>query len=108
MSAPITAATPASLSPMQNAWALFCVRVHSNTPRNLHALNSPAALSGRACDIDALILAAKDLFTALVEDTAPHLNVSPAELVRTIDAHMDDMAGDIRGALVDAIHGRAA
>lgn len=107
MSAPL-AATPVTFTPLQAAWAIFCARVHCNQPRDLRALNSGAALSGRICDIDALILAAKDMITAVVEDTAPHLNVNPAELVRTIDAHMDDMAGDIRGALLDAHHGRAA
>lgn len=107
MSAPL-AATPVALTPLQAAWAQFCLRVHANAPRDLRALNSSAALSGRICDLDALILAAKDMITAVVEDTAPHLKFNPAELVRTIDAHMDDMAGDIRGALLNAHHGRAA
>lgn len=103
------AATPVTLTPLEIAWAEFCRRVHVNQPRALRALNSPAALSGRATDIDALMLAAKDMLVALVEDTAQHVALADsAELVSAVEDHMDDMASDVRGALIDAIHRNAA
>lgn len=108
MSALVTAATPVSLTPLQAAYARFCLAVHANAPRDLRVLNSPLALSGRICDFDALMLACRDLGVAIIEDTAPHLNVDPAPLVRQFDAQMHDAAGDVRGPLVDAVHARAA
>jgi hypothetical protein len=101
---PQIAATPVTLTALQAAWVDFWLKASANRPRDLRIINSGAALSGRACDIDALILSFKDMLVAVVEDTAQHVNVNRAELVGLIDAHLTDMAGDIRGTLCNRIH----
>jgi hypothetical protein len=100
--------TAPALTPLELAWANLCRTLHANQPRDLRNYNSRAALTGRAIDIEAHILAFQTWLTALVEDTSQHVNINCAELVRTVEARMRDMAGDIRGSLVDQIHKDAA
>jgi hypothetical protein len=100
---PQTAATTTTIAPLDAAYARFLEVVGHNRPRRLDALNRPSDLSGRACDIDAQFRACQGWLTALVEDSAPHFGVRAADLVRLI-SQMEDIASDVRGPLVDAVH----
>lgn len=102
--APRTAATTVTRTPLELAWDRFQDRLVFNRPRRLDVLNTGRNLAGRACDIDAQFRACQDWLTALVEDTCPHVGLRAAELVRLIE-QMQDIAADVRGPIVDAIHG---
>lgn len=63
---------------------------------------SPDDFARRALIVDLLLSAVKEHLTAMVTDAAEndHTNIMrDADLVRTIDAHLSDLAGDISGTL---------
>ena len=103
MNAP-QAATPVALTPLEAAWAKFCRDVHSNRPRELKALNSRAALTGRAIDVEAQLLIFAGWIEALIEDSAQHCHMSRRE-ADYAKAVLIDLAGDIRGTMIKAMDG---
>lgn len=97
----------APLTPLQAAWAKFCLDVHVNRPRDLRVCNSPAALTGRAVDVEAQLLIFASWIEALVEDTAQHCHLSRRE-ADYAKGVLQDLAGDLRGTLIKAMENVAA
>lgn len=62
----------------------------------------PADFTIRAVWVELYLSAVRDTLTKLVTEAAEHDSsniIRDAELVRTIDAHLSDLAGDISGTL---------
>jgi hypothetical protein len=96
------AAPRTGISPLDVAYIDFTIAVAAARPRLLRLENSPRALMGRIADIDAIETACRDYLKALAEDTAQHMHCSqrPDDIV---EAAMSDMAGDLRGVLLEGL-----
>lgn len=92
---------------LDDAFAAYILAVTGNRPRPLRALNSPAALRMRAAEVEHTILAFELYLQALLADTAQNLWLD-RDLTLEVNAHCQDLASDVRGALNDAITERAA
>lgn len=104
-----SAATPVTLTPLQAAWAHFARDIHAQRPRDLRLSNSPAALTERVVDIEAQVLIFSTWIGALVEDTAQNIALADrADLIRSIESHLLDMASELRASMLCAIERNAA
>lgn len=95
------------MSAVGDAYAVFLLAMMANRPRDLRAVNSPAALQARACDIQAHILSFASLIEAEIEDTAQHCHMSRREADYAKGVLLD-LAGDLRGKLIEAMENVAA
>lgn len=105
IAADMRAASPVTITALDAAYADFLLAL--TRPRPLRVENSNAALRGRIDEIERHIAAFKAWLTALVEDTAQNVALAkrPDDIV---DSHMTDMAGDLRGQLLQALERNAA
>lgn len=95
------------MSDIGDAYAAFLLAMMGNKPRDLRGLNSPAALEGRVCDMEAHILAFAQFIEAEIEDTAQHCHLTRRE-ADYAKGVLQDLASDTRGVFLRAIEGVAA
>lgn len=94
------------MTALENAHIRFLMSVLAR-PQELRALNSTDALAVRTLYIEQHLQAYEIWLKALVEDTSGHCHASRS-LPDLVGACMSDMAGDLRGHLIEAMEDVAA
>lgn len=101
--APLVVLTlPSHMTVIEQSHANLVARIASATVPPIAVYPSPDDFARRALLAELVLSAVKEHLTKLVEDAAysdPSSIMKDADLVRSIDAHLSDLAGDIAGTL---------
>lgn len=95
-------ATGFALSPIRQSHADLVARIAGASVQPIPLEPAPEDFTRRALVAELVLSAVKAHLTKLVEDVAnndPSSIMRDADLVRSIDAHLSDLAGDIAGTL---------
>jgi hypothetical protein len=104
MLAPDTIAPLTPTTEIDAAYVAFLLALKRHRLRPLRALNSYGALQDRIANVEEAIKAMSDYAAALIEDTAPHVNL-PRREADYVKAVIHDIASDVSGKLTAASRG---